>query len=304
MPLVSHILPVWNAQPDWFLAAVRSVLAEDGCELELVVVDDGSDVPAERLLADVDDERLRVVRTDQAGVSRARNAGLDEARGDYVRFVDADDIVARGSTSRLLALAGGSHVVAYGSTAYCDETLRPIWTMRCSVEGNAVQACLLGRFTVRIFSMLFPRSVVDAAGRWDPDFRVSEDWDFVLRTLEAAPVRASAPTATYYRKNRGSATGDLAAGAVGGKLVLDRYFARHPELVGSRLERRARAGVDATRARTLLSRRRLRGGMQAALRATVVSPSAIVDEARRSAPAVAGHVRVRVGRSAPSPVAR
>ncbi|HYY03861.1 MAG TPA: glycosyltransferase [Gaiellaceae bacterium] len=303
MPLVSHILPVWNPRPEWLLPAVRSVLGQVDCELELVIVDDGSDVPVGHLLTGLADERLRLLRIEHGGVSHARNAGLANAHGEYVRFVDADDVLPADSTSRLLSLAAGSRVVTYGSTTFCDDALRPVWTLRCRVEGNAVEACLLGRFSVRVVSMLFPRAVVDAVGRWNPLFRVSGDWDYVLRTLEAAPVRGTESTMAFYRKHDGSVTDDFGGGEAGGRLVLDQYFRRHPELRGTRLERRARAALEATAARTLLSRRRIGDGVTAALRATVRDPASIAAEARRSVPALAGHVRSRLDPRPPIAVA-
>jgi glycosyltransferase involved in cell wall biosynthesis len=299
--LVSHLLPAWNPRPDWLLAAVRGVLAETACELELVVVDDGSEAPVADILAAVQDERLRVLRTEHGGVSRARNAALAAARGDHIRFVDADDVVAPGSTARLLAAAGD--VITYGATTFCDEGLRPVWTMRCRVEGDAVEACLVGRFTVRIVSMLFPRRVVEAAGPFGEEFRVSSDWDFVLRALEAGPVRATEPTATYYRKHASSVTGDIAGGAGAAVLALDRYFERHPERRGTRLERRARAGADAMAARTLVSRRSFGRGVRVAWRAAVADPAALAGEVRRAAPALAGHARARLRPRSPLAVA-
>ncbi len=299
--LVSHILPAWNPRPDWLLPAVRSVLAQTGCELELVVVDDGSETPVAELLAALDDDRLRVLRVEHGGVSRARNAALAAARGDHVRFVDADDLVAPGSTARLVA--AGEGVIPHGATTFCDERLRPVWTMRCRVEGDAVAACLLGRFTVRIVSMLFPRSVVEAAGPFDEEFRVSSDWDYVLRALEAAPVRASEPTATYYRKHGSSVTGDTAGGEAAAVLAVDRYFERHPERRGTALERRARATVDAMAARTLVSRRSFGRGVRVAWRAAAADPAALAGEARRAAPALAGHAVARLRPRAPLAVA-
>jgi glycosyltransferase involved in cell wall biosynthesis len=304
MPLVSHILPVWNPRRDWLSGAVRSVLGQVGCGLELVIVDDGSDVPVGEHLTGLTDERVRILRTGHGGVSHARNVGLEVARGDYVRFVDGDDVLPPDSTSQLLSVAQGAAVVAYGSTTFCDEALRPVWTMHCRIDGDAVEACLLGRFTVRIVSMLFPRAVLDAAGAWDPQFRVSGDWDYVLRALEAAPVKASQRIVTYYRKHAGSVTADLAGGDVGAQLVLERFFARHPDLRGTRLERRARAAVEATAARTLLSRRRFGRGVMAAVRAAIRDPAAIVGEARRAAPAFSGHLRSRVDPRPPIAVAR
>jgi glycosyltransferase involved in cell wall biosynthesis len=294
MPLVSHIVPVWNPRPEWLLPAVRSVLGQVGCDIELVLVDDGSTAPVGELLDGVSDDRVRCLRVEHGGVSRARNAGLAAARGEFVRYVDGDDILPPGSTSQLLALADGGGVVPYGATTFCDIRLRPIWTMRCRVEGSAVEACLLQRFTVRVVSMLFPRALADAIGPWDPHFRVSGDWDYVLRALEAAPVRGSQAAVTFYRKHRGSVTGDLAGGEAGGALVLERFFARHPELRGTRLERRARAALEATAARTLLSRRSLGRGATAAARAAFRDPGAVAGEARRAMPAFVGHVRSRI----------
>ncbi len=114
--LVSLIMPVWRPRPEWLRRAVTAALAQRGCEIELIVVDDGSPDPMEELLSDVDDDRLRVLRVEHAGASRARhcapasrarNAGIAAARGGYVRFIDADDEILPGSTARLVELAGG-----------------------------------------------------------------------------------------------------------------------------------------------------------------------------------------------------
>jgi glycosyltransferase involved in cell wall biosynthesis len=294
MALVSHLLPVWNARRDWLLASVRSVLAQDGCELELVVVDDGSEVPVHEVLAEISDRRLRVVRTEHVGVSHARNVAVEQARGDFLRFVDGDDVLPRSSAAQLVAVGRREGALAYGWTTFCDERLRPLWTMRCDVAGDAVEACLLGRFNARLPAILFPRRVVEAIDGWDPAFRVSGDWDYVLRALEVAPVVNVPATVAYYRKHGSSVTARGAGAAAGGALVLDRYLARHPDERGTSLERRARAGVDATAARALLARRRVRDGVAAAARAAAADPRSLLDEAWRAAPALAGHVRGRL----------
>lgn len=286
-------MPVRSPRPDWLRAAVRAVLEQRGCELELIVVDDGNPEPVERHLEEVGDGRVQVLRVPHGGVSRARNAGIAEARGGHVRFVDADDVVEAGSTARLLALAGEREdVVAYGATMFCDEQLRPVWKMVSRLEGDVRIPCLLGRFDVRPFSLLYPRRVVEATGEFDPGFTVNEDWDFLLRALDHAGVRGEQEVATYYRKHGGAATGDKAAGEEGARRLVRKYFERHPEQRG-RLERRAEAGLLAQAARAYLTSRRPAVAVPRLARAARLDPTAVVFELRRSLPALAGRVRSR-----------
>lgn len=249
-PEVTLAMAAWSVEPHWFLEAVRSALAQRDCSLELVVVDDGSPEPIARLLAEVDDPRLRVVRIEHGGTAAARNAGVAHARGRFLRFLDADDVLEPGSTARLRRLIGNrDDVVAYGATVVCDESLRPTRTISSTLEGDVVAPCLLGRFDVRHVSMLFPRRIVDLAGPWVGGYQISEDWDFVLRALEHATVRSDTHPATYYRRHGGSRTGaaNVAAGEDDRRRVVSRFFERHPEQRGTRLERRALAATQLDR---------------------------------------------------------
>jgi glycosyltransferase involved in cell wall biosynthesis len=260
--LVSLIMPAWRPRADWLRKAVASALEEDGCELELIVVDDGCEEPVSPLLAEVADPRLRILRIDHAGPYAARNAGIAAARGTLVRFVDSDDVVEPGSTGRLAALAGGEgERLAYGATLMCDEDLAPTRTVSSELEGDVTATCVLGGFEVFLTAIVFPRTVIERAGRWEETaFAVSGDWDFVLRAVEQAPVRRLDEVVARYRRHSSSITksADVAAGARAGRLVLDRYFARHPEQRGSSLERRAysRLHLDRARAHASLGERR------------------------------------------------
>ena len=241
-PVVSLIMPVWRPHLPWLLEAVQSALiAADHVPCELVVVDDGCEEPVAEMLASVRDRRMRVLRIAHAGQSAALNAGIAAASGMWFRFVDADDVVTRGSTSHLLAIAGGDNVVTYGATQVCDAQLRPGSIIGSTLQGRVLIDCLLGRFHTRHPSMLFPRQVVEAAGPWETGFRVSADWDFVLRSLEHAPVRGDNTIATLYRRHARSVsrTADVAAGEESRRRMLLRYFERHPEEKGTALERQA-----------------------------------------------------------------
>jgi succinoglycan biosynthesis protein ExoO len=250
-PDVTLAMAAWRPQPQWLREAVASALGQRDCSFELVVVDDGSPEPVAELLTEFDDPRLRVVRIEHGGTAGARNAGIEHARGRFLRFLDADDVLDPDGTSRLVRLAGArGDVIAYGATVVCDESLRPLRTIASDVRGDAVEACLLGRFDVRHVSMVFPRRIVELAGPWVGAFHISEDWDFVLRALEHGEVRPDPSPATYYRRHGTSRTGaaDIEAGERDRERVLQRFFERHPEQRGTRLERSARTALLLDRA--------------------------------------------------------
>jgi glycosyltransferase involved in cell wall biosynthesis len=242
--MVSLVMPVWKPNPAWFPAAVRSALEEDRCEIELIVVDDGSSEPAAGFLRDVDDPRLKVIAIPHAGVGAARNAGIAEASGEAIRFVDADDVIEPGSTAELLELSRPLGAISYGRTLVCDEELRPEYTVGATVQGEALVECILGNFFVYITGMLFPRAVIEATGDFDTSFEANGDYDYVLRALEHADVRGGDFITSRYRRHRASITGRQQAQAVNSRRALEKLFERRPDLRGTRVERDARAHLQ------------------------------------------------------------
>lgn len=254
MTLVSVIMPAWKPRAEWLHEAVASVLAEESCDVELIVVDDGNDPPMSDMLSAMDDPRLRLVRTSHRGHYAARNVGSNAARGDYVRFFDADDVVVPGSTARLLAAAqaAGNDTVAYGWTMMCDEQLTPYRLVAGDYEGDVPEDFLLGRFDVYIHGMLCPKSVLDRVGPWnEKDYCLMGDRDFVQRMLEQAPVCRLGEVVTLYRRNSASITRSFrSADAVqAGLQVLKGYFDRYPEKRGTDLYRAAYRNLHLYRAR-------------------------------------------------------
>lgn len=104
--MISIIIPVYNASR-YLSATLDSVLGQEGVDFEVIAVDDGSTDESPAILASYAgrDSRLRVITQENAGVSAARNAGIDASGGGYLCFVDADDILA--SAGALEAMVSG-----------------------------------------------------------------------------------------------------------------------------------------------------------------------------------------------------
>jgi glycosyltransferase involved in cell wall biosynthesis len=248
VPAVSLIMAAHAPRTEWLREAVSSALAQRDCSFELVIVDDGSPTPVEESLGGLEGDRLRVMRTEHRGVSDARNAGIEASRGNYLRFIDADDYFPPESTSLLLGLIDGSdRGIAVGATRWCREDLEPIFDWPAGCRGDAVRSCLLLRSTPTIPSMLLPRSVVDSAGPWDPEFRVCEDWDFIMRALEHGQAVETKHVVSWYRQHEPSASGDRAEAWRGTLLGVERYFSRHPEN-HALLDRKVNSMLDLTAA--------------------------------------------------------
>jgi glycosyltransferase involved in cell wall biosynthesis len=115
MSLISVIIPAWNARR-WLPQTLESVFSQDGVVFEVVLVDDGSTDGTGELVAD-EWPQVRLVRSENRGVSHARNLGTAEARGDLIKYLDADDVLMSGTLARQAALmaAHPEADVAYGN---------------------------------------------------------------------------------------------------------------------------------------------------------------------------------------------
>jgi glycosyltransferase involved in cell wall biosynthesis len=122
--LVSVILPVYN-RPGWVERSVESVLSQTYQHLELLVVDDGSTDGTGQIL-DGFGSRIKVLKQSHAGPEAARNLGLEHARGDFVAFIDSDDVWYANRLSRQLPLFSKAEVgLVFGNAALIDYRQTP-----------------------------------------------------------------------------------------------------------------------------------------------------------------------------------
>ena len=106
MPKISVIVPVYNTEP-WLASCLDSVLAQSEQDFEVICVNDGSTDGSGATLKRYteQDKRVRVLTQKNQGQSVARNAGLDVAKGEYIFFLDSDDLLPRYALATLLKIA-------------------------------------------------------------------------------------------------------------------------------------------------------------------------------------------------------
>ena len=127
-PTVTVVIPTRDRVRLLTSHALPSALSQEGVVLEVIVVDDGSSDGTEESVAAIQDERLSLVRHEQPrGVSAARNTGIAAARGEWLAFLDDDDLWSPLKVSRQLetAAAVGARWV-YAASLVVDEQTRPM----------------------------------------------------------------------------------------------------------------------------------------------------------------------------------
>lgn len=186
--VVTFVVPMFQAERT-VGQTVRSILDDldvSAVAGEVIVVDDGSRDSGPAVVEQIAerDGRVRVIRRSNRGPSAARNTGIDVSRGEWLRFVDADDEVVAGSTRRLLAAAeragaGG----ACGAYELMDERGR-LLGRRCpcaaGTDGMVGVAQLLDGNAMGTGALALRRSALGPR-RFDEAMRSCEDWDLWLR---------------------------------------------------------------------------------------------------------------------------
>jgi Glycosyl transferase family 2 len=152
-PQITAVLCTYN-RADRVEDAVRAILAQEGCVFELVVVDDGSTDATPAVLGSIDDDRLRVIRRPNGGLSKARNTGLDAARGRWIVFIDDDDLAEPGWLAVLVSQTTDPTVgIACCGATFVNSQGEMLWAHRPATFGEpfgpVVGSSLAGTFAAR-----------------------------------------------------------------------------------------------------------------------------------------------------------
>lgn len=185
MPAISIVIPAYNAERT-ILETVASVQNQTFYDFEIIVIDDGSKDRTLELLHSVVDDRVNIFSYENGGTSVARNRGLSHATGNFIAFLDADDLWTPDKLElQLAALQKHPEAgVAYSWSRFMDEQGNPSYIVdEKFIEGNVYDQLLLNNFLHNGSSPLIRKQAIDSVGEFDPNPACAgcEDWDFYLR---------------------------------------------------------------------------------------------------------------------------
>lgn len=209
--LVSILIPAFNAEK-WLAETLRSAIGQTWANKEIIVVDDGSKDNTLAVAKTFESETVKVFTKENQGASATRNKAFSLCRGDYIQWLDADDLLSPDKISKQMALLGDSpnpkillsaewgsfmHRVSRAkftpSGLWCDLS-KTEWLMRKMEQNVYMQTA----------TWLVSRELCEAAGPWDTRLLGDDDGEYFCRILLASDGVRFAPGAKVYYRQAGS----------------------------------------------------------------------------------------------------
>jgi len=207
-PLVSVIIPTYNRQ-NLIVRAVQSVLKQTYENIELIVVDDGSTDNTKKVLANLDDSRLKVIETDgRMGANFARNLGVTNAQGSLIAFQDSDDVwqvdKLQIQVERLETLCVDAVFSSFIRLTQDSVRLKPFKNYVDDMNARQGVALLQDCLRSNVIStqvLLIRKNVFNDLHGFDNGLHRLQDWDLALRLLDKFNVNyIDQPLVTVYEQ--------------------------------------------------------------------------------------------------------
>lgn len=206
-PLVSILIPAFNSE-QWIADTLRSAKAQTWSRKEIIVVDDGSKDRTLEIARRFESPGIRVVTQPNQGAALARNKAFALSQGDYIQWLDADDLLAPDKITRQLQVlsegCGRRTVLSSAWTRFMYRYYRAEFTPDALWSDLTPAEFLLRKIDQNLFmanaSWLVSRELTEAAGPWDPSQLVDDDGEYFCRVLLASDgVRFVPEARMYYR---------------------------------------------------------------------------------------------------------
>lgn len=231
IPTISVIIPAYNAMR-YIAETIETVFEQTFDDFELIIINDGSSDGIEHWVAQITDPRVKLVSQENKGLAGARNSGIAYAQGEYLAFLDADDLWEPTKLEKQLRVLEENPEVAlvYTWVAYIDETGKPTGRVfKNQAEGN-VWKKLAERNIVECGSVaMVRRSCFESVGLFDRNLgSFVEDWDMWLRIASRYLFKVVKEPLVYYRQSSSSASRNWEGMARSFEIVIEKAFSAAP----------------------------------------------------------------------------
>jgi len=211
-PLVSVVIPVYNGEK-YIVDTINSVISQSYCEFEIIVVDDGSTDLTSEAVKSIKDNRIEYYYQQNSGLpAKARNHGAKIAKGNYIAFLDHDDIwFPQKLEKQMMVIKNNPQIALISTNAYLmyglDKTRIPL--LHNMKEGYFNDNSFFPNNMVVQSSALVSKHHFDAVGGLNesPDLKAIEDYDLWLRLYLKYPCYYINECVIYYRKHSESISG-------------------------------------------------------------------------------------------------
>lgn len=216
VPLVSIIIPLYNAEK-YIKETINAALQQTWPNKEIIIIDDGSTDNSLVIIRQFESQHVKIFTQKNQGASAARNHGLQLAKGKYIQFLDADDLLNTNKIEAQLELLADypDYIGLCGTIHFKDRTdprsypLNHEWFSEGSdnpvdflikLYGGALIGPAYGGM-VQPNAWLTPRELIDKAGPWNEMRNPDDDGEFFCRVILASKgIRYSYKAINYYRK--------------------------------------------------------------------------------------------------------
>lgn len=231
MPLISIIIPVYNGEKT-IQETIESVLSQTFTDFELLVINDGSQDKTLEIVDRIQDSRIKVFSYPNAGQSTSRNRGIALATGDYISFIDADDLWKPDKLEAQLKALQNNPIaaVAYSWTDWIDESGQLVGKGSYNTEeGEVFAKLLLNDFVANGSNVLIRRQALAEVGDFDPSVTPAEDWDLWLRLAVRYEFVAVQSPQVLYRISPNSASFNVWKMEESSLRVIEKAYAVAPQ---------------------------------------------------------------------------
>lgn len=201
MPQVTVVIPAYNAMT-YLPETVNSVFEQSFTDLELLVINDGSTDRVDSWMSTLSNSKIRLISQENQGLSGARNTGIREAKGQYIAFLDADDLWEPTKLEKQVQCLDADVTigVVYTWTRLIDEVGKPTGRIVASTaEGNVWQQLLEKDVISNGSSAMVRRDCFEKVGDFDRALSSAEDLDMWLRIATYYPFAVVKEPLTLYR---------------------------------------------------------------------------------------------------------